>query len=89
MDEASFRRERAAEGYEDFNLIDWPAGQVNEMHTHDFRAHALIVEGELTVTVADGETTTCRAGDTFALDGGIRHEETVGPNGVKLVSARK
>ena len=89
MDEASFKLARAVEGYQDFNLIDWPAGQVNEMHTHDFTAHALILNGELTVTTEDGQATTCRAGDTFELAGGIRHEETVGPDGVKLVSARK
>jgi quercetin dioxygenase-like cupin family protein len=89
MDEASFRRDRAAEGYEDFNLIDWPAGQLNDMHTHEFGAHALILEGEITVTTEDGKATTCRSGDTFALAGGIRHEEIVGPNGVKLISARK
>jgi len=89
MDEASFKRDRAAEGFEDFNLIDWPAGQVNKMHTHDFGAHALILSGEITVTLEDGKATTCRPGDTFALEGGISHEETVGADGVKLISARK
>jgi len=89
MDEASFKRDRAAEGIEDFNLIDWPAGKINEMHTHDFGAHVLVLDGEITVTMEDGKATTCRSGDTFALDGGIPHEETVGPAGVRILSARK
>ena len=89
MDEASFRTAREAEGYENFNLVDWPAGQVNEMHTHDFGAHVLVLEGEISVTLEDGKVTTCRAGDTFALDGGIPHEEAIGPEGVKILSARK
>ncbi len=89
MDEASFRRERAAEGFEYFNLIDWPAGLVNDLHTHDFAAHVLVLAGEITVTQENGQATTCRTGDTFALDGGIAHEETVGPAGAKILSARK
>lgn len=89
MDEASFRSARAAEGYEDFNLVEWPAGQVNEMHTHDFGAHVLVLEGEISVTLEDGQVTTCREGDTFALDSGIPHEEVVGPAGVKILSVRK
>ena len=89
MDEASFKRDRTAEGYDNFNLIDWPAGQVNKMHTHDFGAHVLVLDGEITVTLEDGEQTTCRSGDTFALDGGIPHEESVGPDGVRILSARK
>ena len=89
MDEASFRRERVAEGYETFNLVDWPAGRVNEMHTHEFGAHILVLNGEITVTTEDGQTTTCRTGDTFALDREIPHEESIGPDGVKILSARK
>lgn len=89
MDEATFRRERAAEGYETFKQVDWPAGHVNDMHAHDFGAHILILDGEITVTTKDGKTTTCRAGDTFALDANIPHEETMGPAGAKILSARK
>ena len=89
MDEASFKRDRAAQGYGDFNVKEWSPGTVNEMHTHEFGASVLVLSGEITVTTGDGQATTCQPGDTFSLDAGIPHEEKIGPDGVRFLSGRK
>lgn len=89
MDEATFRAKAESEGYGDFAIRDWEPGLTNDMHTHDFSASILVLEGELTVTCEDGSTKTCRAGDTNSLAAGIPHTELVGPEGVKFISGRK
>ncbi len=89
MDEVSFKQAREAEGYSVFKVVRWDPDTVNAVHTHDFGAHILVLDGEITVVTEDGQSTICRAGDTFALNSGIPHAETVGPNGVKILSARK
>ena len=59
------------------------------MHTHDYGATILVLEGELTVTYEDGSTTTCRAGDSNSLAAGIPHAEAVGPQGVRFIAGLK
>jgi quercetin dioxygenase-like cupin family protein len=87
MDETAFRAEQARRGRTEFHLRDWAPGTVNDTHTHDFAAAVLVLAGEITVETEAG-TTTCRAGDTFALDAGVPHTERVGPDGVRFLSAR-
>ena len=67
MDEASFRRHCREHGYDEPELLERPAGLHNPEHSHDFDVVALVLEGELTVTVADG-----RPGAT--MGGGFRVE---------------
>ncbi len=89
MDESAYRAKVAAEGYGEVEVITREPNHRNEPHTHDFGASVLVLEGEITVTVADGDTTTCRAGDTFALGANIEHSEHIGPEGLRLLIARK
>jgi quercetin dioxygenase-like cupin family protein len=89
MDEATFKAKAQADGYTRFVERDWKAGTVNEMHTHDYGATILVLEGELTVTYEDGSATTCRTGDSNALAAGIAHAETVGPDGVRFIAGLK
>lgn len=88
MQEAEYRARLAQGGYAEAQRIEWAANTVNDTHTHDFGAFLLVLDGEITVATAD-RTTTCRAGDTFALDAGIPHSETVGPAGVTFLSGRR
>jgi quercetin dioxygenase-like cupin family protein len=59
-----------------------------DTHSHPFEAHALILEGEITV-VAEGKTIHCKAGDTFRLDADVPHTEHYGPQGVRYLAGRK
>ena len=87
MDETQFRQQLEAEGCETISVVEWDANTVNESHTHDFTASLLILDGEITVTTDDGET-TCRAGDMFELAANVPHAETVGASGVRFVVGR-
>ena len=89
MDESAYRAKMAAEGYGEVEVLTREPNHQNELHTHDFAAAVLVLEGEITVTVADGAITTCRAGDTFALGANIEHSERIGPDGLRLLIARK
>ena len=88
MNERSFKKRLAREGFGEASLLEWEAGTVNESHSHDFTASALVISGAITVTTDDGAT-TCKAGDSFTLAAGIAHTETVGGDGVRFLVARK
>ncbi|MDP6952698.1 MAG: cupin [Alphaproteobacteria bacterium] len=90
MDEATYRETVAAAGYNEPEILIREANATNgsEPHTHDFGASVLVLEGEITVTTPDGPT-TCRAGDTFSLGANIEHTETIGPDGLRMLIARK
>ncbi len=88
MDEAQYRQQLAEQGYGEPSLVEWDAGTVNDTHSHEFSASILVLDGEITVTLADG-TVTCGPGDTFALAAGIPHAETVGLEGVRFLAGRK
>jgi quercetin dioxygenase-like cupin family protein len=89
MKEQAFRKLLAKEGYGEGAVRDWAAGTFNDTHSHDFSAKVLVLDGEITVTTADGRATTCRAGDTFQLAAGTPHQERVGPDGVRFLGGRK
>jgi quercetin dioxygenase-like cupin family protein len=57
-------------------------------HAHPFDVRALILNGEITLTV-EGIDYTYRVGDIFVMPAGHRHAETVGPEGVEYVVGRR
>jgi len=54
-------------------LLHLPAGEELQEHEVHERARVVVVEGEVDVTTADGETTPAGAGHLFELDPGERH----------------
>lgn len=88
MDQNAFTKHLAARGYNEAEVLEREANFSNEDHVHEFSVAALVVDGELTVTTADG-VTTCRAGDLFELDVGIPHRETYGDSGAKVLVGRR
>jgi quercetin dioxygenase-like cupin family protein len=87
MNQAEFESRLRREGYEAVTR-EMTAGTVNAEHAHEFDAHVLILEGEMTLT-CEGETKVCRAGDSFALPAGRRHAEQCGPVGVRYLAGRR
>lgn len=87
MDEREFRAELAQAGGPDPTLIEWEANRINAQHAHDFTARGLVLAGRFTISTAD-ETRTFEPGDVYVLTAGIPHTETVGAEGVRLLSAR-
>jgi mannose-6-phosphate isomerase-like protein (cupin superfamily) len=65
----------------------WEPNSVQEQHTHPFDARALVVEGEMWLTVGD-QTRHLRPGDRFDLKAGTPHAERYGPQGATYWVAR-
>ena len=57
-------------------------------HAHAFDVRALVLNGEITLTV-EGEEYAYREGDIFVLPAGHRHAESVGPAGVDYLVGRR
>ena len=88
MDENIFREQLKTDGFAEPELVEREPNLYNAEHVHDFDVSALIVSGELTVTTPDGAT-TCKSGDSFALNGGIVHTELYGPDGTQVLVGKR
>lgn len=62
--------------------------RINTEHAHDHDVRALVLEGEITLTV-DGASTLYRAGEQFVMPRGCHHAETFGPHGLKVLVGRR
>ena len=85
---ADFETAARALGFDDVLARDWPASTVIATHTHPFAAKALVVAGEMWLTV-DGDTRHLHPGDTFELAAGTPHEERYGAEGATYWVARR
>ena len=66
----------------------WAPDAVAAAHTHPFDADALVVQGDMWLTV-DDVVRHLRSGDTFALDANVVHAERYGPEGATCWVARR
>ena len=87
LKEAHFEFALRREGFAVERKLLPPARCVPE-HAHPFDVRALVLNGEITLTV-EGIDYTYRAGDIFVMPAGHRHAETVGPEGVEYVVGRR
>jgi len=83
-----FRSDAMARGFDEALERHWEPGQVVAEHRHPFSAAALVVEGEMWLTDAEG-TRHLLPGDTFTLEAQTPHDERYGPNGATYWVARK
>ena len=65
-----------------------PPSTVVAEHSHPFDVRALVLNGEITLTV-EGVEYAYREGDVFVLPAGHRHAESVGPAGVEYLVGRR
>ena len=73
-------------GYNKTVTINFPKGDVKELHQHAFSADIIIISGSIKVLVADKEYNLA-PGDDFQLGAGIEHAEYTGEDGVTIVAA--
>ena len=83
-----FNAQALAEGFDEVLEREWPALTVLETHTHPFALKALVVRGEMWLTV-DNETQHLIAGDSFALERDVPHAERYGQDGAEYWVARR
>ena len=87
VNEAAFRSELEADGYEVI-AVTWDVGHADRAHSHKFSAKLLCVEGSVQVRT-DAGVTTYKPGDQFEMTAGTNHRELVGLQGARLVVGRK
>ena len=83
-----FEADALAQGFDEVAERQWPQAQIVPEHTHPFSVKALVVQGEMWLTV--GETTRhLQSGDTFELARAVPHAERYGPEGATYWAARR
>jgi|SRR5580700_5035295 quercetin dioxygenase-like cupin family protein len=85
---SEFESELRDQGFPTVLTREWAPHAVVDRHSHPFDANALIVRGEMWLTV--GETTRhLSRGDTFQIPAGAAHEERYGPEGATYWVGRR
>lgn len=84
---SDFEADERARGCTEVLERAWEADKVVDTHTHPFRARAMVVQGEMWLTV-DGVTQHLRPGDRFDLAANQPHAERYGPQGATYWVAR-
>ena len=84
----TFAEQARAEGFDEVLERRWDPLTVLETHTHPFAVKAVVTQGQMWLTVA-GNTRALQAGDTFALERDVPHDERYGPEGATYWVARR
>ena len=87
-DFSTFRSQALSRGFQEVLERRWEPGTVTGEHTHPFEADALVVQGEMWLTV-NGATDHLRPGGRFNIAAGTPHAEVYGPEGAIYWVARR
>lgn len=88
MNVIDFEKLLKAEGYKEIETKQLSAGTHNAAHDHPFDVRALVLGGEITLTV-EGSARAYREGEVFTMAAGCRHVEDIGPDGVRYLVGRR
>ncbi|HWI39547.1 MAG TPA: AraC family ligand binding domain-containing protein [Burkholderiales bacterium] len=83
----AFTAEQRAIGCDEVIERRWKPDTFIETHTHPFSVRALLVQGEMWLTVAE-RTQHLRAGERFELAANVPHAERYGTDGATYWVAR-
>jgi hypothetical protein len=84
----AFEADARAQGFDEVLERRWAPATVVDLHTHPFALRALVVQGEMWLTVGD-HVRHLRSGDEFALDCEVPHAERYGADGATYWVARR
>ena len=84
----TFEADLHAQGFDEVLAREWAPLAVAGTHGHPFTAKALVVRGEMWLTVGDN-TQHLLPGGTFALDAGVPHSERYGSEGATFWVGRR
>lgn len=85
---SDFEANARALGFDEVTERHWNPKTTVDTHTHPFAVKALVVRGEMWLTVGD-DTRHLRPGDTFELAREEPHAEQYGVDGATFWVARK
>jgi hypothetical protein len=88
FDFAAFEADARAQGFDEVAERRWDPRTTVETRTHPFAVKALLVQGEMWLTVGDS-TRHLRPGDTFELERDMPHAERYGVEGATYWAARR
>jgi mannose-6-phosphate isomerase-like protein (cupin superfamily) len=85
---AEFDAAARARAFDEVLEREWAPGTIVDTHTHPFDVDAVVVRGEMWLTVGDAMR-HLTPGDTFALARDVPHAERYGPEGAAYWVARR
>jgi len=88
METDTFEADLRNGGYTEIATRSQDPNHATTPHTHPFDVRALVLDGEIMLTV-DGKATRYAAGDVFTMANGCEHTETVGAAGVTTIAGRR
>jgi len=88
MDMTGFSQRLRREGYVEADPKFLAPGVLTAEHDHPFDVCALVLDGEIALTI-EGTETCYRPGEIFTLAAGCPHAEKIGPAGVRYVIGRR
>ena len=83
-----FKTTQLAQGFDEVLERPWAPNTVVGIHSHPFSVSALVVQGEMWLTVGD-DTRHLQPGDRFTLDRDVPHAERYGTEGATFWVARR
>jgi quercetin dioxygenase-like cupin family protein len=84
----AFSASTRAQGFDEVVERRWKPDTVVDTHTHSFGVKALVVQGEMWLSVGE-QTQHLLPGDTFQLEREVPHAERYGSEGAAYWAARK
>lgn len=77
-----------AKGFDEVVERKWAPSATLDSHTHPFAVQALVVQGEMWLTVGN-DVRHLKPGDEFTLDREVPHAERYGVDGATYWAARR
>jgi quercetin dioxygenase-like cupin family protein len=88
MNKSDFEAELRSDGYTEIEIQNLESRPAKGEHGHPFAIRGLVLAGSFTV-MQDDQPTTYRPGQVFAVADGHPHDESVGPEGARILVGRK
>jgi quercetin dioxygenase-like cupin family protein len=88
MNQIDFEAKLKADGYTEIETQDLAPRPAKGEHGHPFTIRGLVLSGAFIVT-QDGQRRTYKPGEVFADDQGHPHDESIGPDGARVLVGRK
>ncbi len=86
---AQFTKVMLAAGYNQVIERVWEPNQTLDEHTHPFDVNAIVIQGEVLLTIKGENPRKLVAGESFNLSAHTPHSEQYGPEGAIFWAARK
>jgi quercetin dioxygenase-like cupin family protein len=83
-----FRQKALDAGFDEVIEREWAPNTVLDKHTHAFGVHAILIRGEMWLTMND-RTLHLLPGSIFELEPNVPHDERYGAEGAAYWVARK